>query len=227
MILRFFVLTTLATSLTLQAQNAADTGPLKWESSIEGFASRDAALPPPKDALLFVGSSSIRLWDLAGSWPNEPAINNGFGGSTLADSIHFFDQLFQPYAPKAVILYAGDNDINKGLDATEVARNFKTLASLISGAFPDVPVIYVAIKPSTARWELWPEMKKANDLIAALAHETPSWFYADIAAPMLEQQEGAPPAKWFVEDGLHLSEFGYAQWTGVVNEVLKEAGVKD
>ncbi|MDF1826581.1 MAG: GDSL-type esterase/lipase family protein [Verrucomicrobiales bacterium] len=220
---RLLILSVFLIPLQAGAQTGNSAGPEKWESSISAFETRDAASPPPTEALLFVGSSSIRMWDLKRSWPDKSTINNGFGGSTLADSIHHFDRLFTPYSPGAIVLYAGDNDIKKGLNAPEVARDFETLASLIQSAFPEVPVIYIAIKPSIARRELWPEMKQANDLIAALCNEQKYWFFADISAPMLKDGKEVPPAKWFIKDGLHLSAFGYQKWTSVVNGILEKA----
>lgn len=226
MIPRFLPALFISIGLPLCAEDPAPDAFARWAPDIAAFATRDAAAPPAKGALLFVGSSSIRMWDLKASWPGRATINNGFGGSTLADSIHYFEQLFAPYKPGAVILYAGDNDINKGLSAAEVAADFTTLATAISTSFPKTPVVYLAIKPSQARWELWPEMKAANDLIAAQCHEHESWYFADTAAPMLAESDAAPPAKWFIEDGLHLSPFGYREWTRVVNEVLTAAAVQ-
>ena len=211
------------TILTTPIQaDEAKKGPEKWEGSMTGFESRDKETPPAKDALLFVGSSSIRMWDLKKSWPETPAINNGFGGSTLADSIYHFDRLFKPYDPSAIILYAGDNDISNGLTPNEVVGDFTKLADLIKGQFPETPVIFIAIKPSQSRAKLWPSMKEANDAIATLCKRDPNLYYADIARPMLKEAS-PPPKDWFLNDGLHLSEMGYKRWTAIINRILKQA----
>lgn len=204
------------------------SGPERWEGDMKKFSARDKATPPEPDALLFVGSSSIRMWDLEKSWPDTNVVNNGFGGSTLADSIYHFDTLFGPQDPKAIIIYAGDNDIAKSLTPKETLEDFKTLADKIRAKFPEVPVIYIAIKPSIKRWELWPTMKEANDLIETYSNSRPDFYFADIATPMLKEAADSPPSEdWFVQDGLHLSEKGYRRWTNVVNRHLKSAGVVD
>ncbi|MEM6916329.1 MAG: GDSL-type esterase/lipase family protein [Verrucomicrobiota bacterium] len=203
----------------------AKKAPEKWEPDIARFEARDLESPPVKDAWLFVGSSSIRKWDLTSSWPDQETINNGFGGSTLADSIHFFDRLFLPYQPEVILIYAGDNDINRGLTAKEVAKDFETLAASISASFPGVPIVFLAIKPSEKRWELWPKMRHANELVAEKCALKENWFFADTATPMLEGSESAPDSSWFVEDGLHLSDEGYSEWTQIVNMTLREAGI--
>lgn len=222
---RFFA-TILFLLFAFAAAEESKKAPEKWEPDIAKFETRDRESPPAAGAWLFVGSSSIRKWNLEASWPEKNVINNGFGGSTLADSIHFFDRLFLPYTPEAVLLYAGDNDINKGLTAKEVAQNFETLAASISAAFPKVPVLFLAIKPSEARWELWPKMSAANELVRSRCARHESWYFADVASPMLSEENGAPDASWFIEDGLHLSEEGYAEWTRIVNSTLREAGLE-
>lgn len=209
------------------AQDDKPEGPERWEKDIATFEVRDTQSPPPDGVLLFVGSSSIRMWDLKNSWPKATSLNNGFGGSTLADSIHYFDRLVAPYDPSAIMIYAGDNDVAKGLSAKETAADFKKLANLIEDKFPEVPVIYIAIKPSRKRWEMWPTMDKANKQIAKQCKKDPQLYFADIAAPMLEGAEGAPGNDWFIEDGLHLSASGYTRWTEVINASLREAEVTD
>lgn len=204
------------------------TGPEKWNGDMAKFIERDKESPPQPGALLFVGSSSIRKWDLEKSWPATNVVNNGFGGSTLADSIHHFDTLFGPQDPKAIVIYAGDNDIAKGLTPEETLEDYKTLADKVRKKFPEVPIVYIAIKPSIKRWELWPTMKEANELIKEYSNSRPNFFFADISAPMLSDAgEGAPSEEWFVDDGLHLSPKGYRRWTNVVNRQLKAAGVME
>lgn len=199
-------------------------GPERWEKSIVGFEARDRETPPEKGTILFVGSSSIRMWELEKSWPDSPTVNNGFGGSTLADAIFHFERAIAPYQPSAIVIYAGDNDIAKDLPPEGVLGDFEALASLISVAHPDVPVVFIAIKPSIKRWSLWPTMEKANALVRKACEGNEQLHYADIAAPMLEDRDGPPAEKWFAPDGLHLSEWGYEQWTAVVKDVLREAG---
>ncbi|MEX2579689.1 MAG: GDSL-type esterase/lipase family protein [Verrucomicrobiales bacterium] len=194
----------------------------RWDKDMAAFEERDRQSPPAEGALLFVGSSSIKLWDLEKSWPDRATINNGFGGSTLADSIAHFDRLFAPYDPAAIVIYAGDNDIARGLSPEEFLADFKTLASKIEAKLPGVPVIFLAVKPSRQRWDLWPTMKAGNALVADYCEGRENLYFADIAEPMLAGRDEAPAEDWFVADGLHLSESGYARWTKVVDALLPE-----
>ncbi|MDA8634012.1 GDSL-type esterase/lipase family protein [bacterium] len=214
----------LAFALAALPSQADDSkGPERFEKSIAAFEKRDAESPSASGTLLFVGSSSIRKWKLENSWSEQSTVNNGFGGSTIGDSLHYFDRLFLPHKPEAIVLYAGDNDISNGLSPEQVADDFKSLTALLKLAHPDVPVLFIAIKPSQKRWGLWTEMKKANDLVAAQCEQEKHFYFVDIATPMLKGTGGAPDPKWFIEDGLHLSDFGYEQWTAEVNTLLSTA----
>lgn len=201
------------------------SGPARWEKDIAALEAKQKEQPAAPGSLLFVGSSSIRMWNLGTSWPDEKVVNHGFGGSMLPDTVHFFERLVAPLAPRAVIVYAGDNDIAKDRTAEQVAADFQSLVSLCEEKLPGVPLVYIAIKPSVKRWNLWPEMARANEAIAAICEAKESLHYADIATPMLAGAEGAPDKEWFLDDGLHLSPMGYARWTEVVSEVLGKAGV--
>lgn len=207
------------------AQAETPAGFARWEKDIAALEAKQKEQPAAPGSLLFVGSSSIRMWDLGASWPEENTVNQGFGGSMLSDTVHFFDRLVVPPRPRAVIVYAGDNDIAKGHSAEEVVADFKALVSRCEEKLSGVPLVYVAIKPSVRRWELWPEMERANEAIAAICGSKGHLHYADIATPMLAEAEGAPGAEWFLKDGLHLSPMGYARWTEIVGAALREAGV--
>jgi lysophospholipase L1-like esterase len=192
----------------------------RWESKIKAFEEKDKNDPPPKNGLLFVGSSSIVRWDLPKSFPDMPVINRGFGGSQIVDSIHFADRIVFPHEPSVIVFYAGDNDIASGKSAERVFNDYVEFVTLIRKRLPKTKVVYIPIKPSIRRWSMWDKMKDANARIETYAKQHLHLEYVDIATPMLSA-DGPPPEKWFVSDGLHLSEAGYALWTSLVMPHLK------
>ena len=209
----------LATLLPLSAN------PEKWEKDISKFEAAAKVSPPPKNGLLFVGSSSIRMWDLKSSFPDHPTINHGFGGSELDDSLHFADRIIIPHAPKTIFLYAGDNDINGGKSAERVIADYQKFITKIHSALPKTTIVFLPIKPSTNRWGKWPEMKKANLAIEALSQKNDLLVYLDLATPML-RKGGKPIPDLFLKDGLHLNEKGYQIWNKIVKDWLKTASSK-
>jgi lysophospholipase L1-like esterase len=193
----------------------------KWEGDIRAFEAADRENPPPTKAVFFVGSSSIRLWDLRRYFPDLPTINRGFGGSEVADALAFAERIIIPYHPRAIVVYAGDNDIAGGKSAERVADDFKKLVAKIRSDLPDTPILYLSIKPSIARWRLYDKMSDANRRIASIASSADGVYFVDVATPMLHGS-GPPDATLFVEDGLHLSEKGYKLWTGILEAKLAE-----
>ena len=192
----------------------------KWENSIQKFELQDQESPQPKMANLFVGSSSIRMWKLDKSFPKFKTINRGFGGSEIADSIHFADRIILKHRPAVVLLYAGDNDISHGKSAETVTEDFRKFVSVVRKDLPDAEIAFIAIKPSIKRWNLADQIRKANKAITAICDDDEKLTYVDIFKPMLAD-DGKPRPELFLKDGLHLNEEGYKLWASIVRPLLK------
>lgn len=195
----------------------------RWEPAIQAFEKLDKENPPAKGGVLFVGSSSIRLWKLEKSFPKLGAINRGFGGSEIADSIHFADRIILKHEPRLIFLYAGDNDISRGKTFETVVLDFQKLVRVVHDKLPDTKIVFIAIKPSTKRWNLAGTMSKANALIQAICRKDEQLGFADIWKPMLGE-DGKPRQELFAKDGLHLNEKGYRLWNSIIKPHLVPAG---
>lgn len=197
------------------------TGPARFESEIAAFEKWDRQNAAPRECILFVGSSSIRFWQTAESFPDLPVINRGFGGSTIADINHFADRIVFKYKPRTIVFYAGDNDIAAGKSPDKVFRDFQTFATGVEKRLPDTQLIYVSIKPSPLRWKLWPQSQTVNTRIRELAESHKHFQYLD-AATVILGDDGQPRKELFRADGLHLNEKGYEVWNKVVASVLEK-----
>lgn len=196
--------------------------PERWEKTIQKFEAEDEKTPPPKNAILFVGSSSIRLWDLKKSFPDRVTINRGFGGSDVSDSLHFADRIVLKHKPRVIIMYAGDNDISRGKSPERVHQDFLAFVKKVHEKQPKTQIHFLAIKPSGKRWALVDTIRKANSLVKAECEKNKLLFYIDIFEPMLGD-DGKPRGELFVEDQLHLNEKGYQLWNQLVRASLKAA----
>ena len=214
--------------LTISGAVAAQTDRLaQWKPDIDMLTANDASHPPPQHGVLFVGSSSIKNWTptLASDFPHIPVIDRGFGGSQLADSTRFADRIIVPYHPNVIVLYAGDNDINEGRTPDRVIEDFKQFVARVRKDLPHTAIVYITIKPSTSRWKLWPQMKAANDGVAAWAKTQKEVRVVDIAARMLDAN-GRPRPELLLDDGLHMRPAGYAIWIDALKPVLAAYGYK-
>ena len=202
------------------AQEFAPGDPARWADDIRAFEEADRQRQPQPGSILFVGSSSIRLWKtLAGDFPGVPVINRGFGGSQLSDAIHYIDRIVLPYRPRQIVVYAGSNDIAAGEPAEQVAADFRQFVSLVHRALPETRVAFIAIAPNEARWNLMPAFTRANELVRQYVRTDPRLAYIDVVPHMLGD-DGRPKSGLYVEDRLHMNANGYALWTTLVRPYL-------
>jgi lysophospholipase L1-like esterase len=205
------------------AQAAAkkmQTPEVRWAKQVGAFETADKTHPPPQDAVLFIGSSSIRRWtNVAAAFPDHKVINRGFGGSQLSDSVLFADRIVTPYKPRLVLLYAGDNDIAGGRSAERVFSDFKAFVAKVQAALPGTRIAYLAIKPCPAREKFLDRVKAANQLIRDYCATNDRLLYVDVFTPMLTP-EGRPRADLCIKDGLHPNAKGYELWASILRPVL-------
>lgn len=228
--MRFLLLPALLSALALNAPAAPpaaaplpDTAapepappavPGRWAESFARFDAADRLAPPAPGGVLFVGSSSIRLWDgLESSFEDEPnVIRRGFGGSHLADCAQHLERLVARYRPRLVFVYAGENDLAEGRTPAEVLESFRRFSEGLRQALPDTRLVFLSIKPSPAREALLPQMREANRLIERHAAGEPSRLgFIDLHTPMLGA-DGRPRPELFRADRLHLNAQGYRLW---------------
>jgi lysophospholipase L1-like esterase len=187
--------------------------PEKWAADIDKFTVADAAQPPAPGGVVFIGSSSIRFWNsLAIDFPGVAALNRGFGGSELADSVFYADRIVISYKPRAVVVYAGENDLNAGKSPETVLADFQAFRAKVHAALPATRILFLAIKESPSREKMRNQVLIANKLIAADCATDPRCTFVDVATPMLDANGKTRP-ELFRPDRLHLLPAGYAIWT--------------
>ena len=195
----------------------------RWQPDLERFQQADQQAAPQPGQVLFVGSSSIRLWPLDRSFPDLKPINRGFGGSQIADSVQHMEVLVLKHHPRMVVMYAGDNDLAAGKSPERVFADFAEFVAILRKRLPESRLCFIAIKPSIARWNLVDRVRRSNSLIRSYCEQHPQLEFADIFSPMLNEK-GQPRPELFVDDGLHLNDKGYALWQRVLQPLLVPEG---
>lgn len=205
-----------------KSDEVADPDPARWAKAVNEFERWDGKNAWPDKPVLFVGSSSIEFWKTRAAFPRLPVVNRGLGGAHISVVNHYFDRIVKPYRPRVIVLYAGDNDVAQGKGARRVFEDYREFIKQVRALDADTPVIYIAIKPSTARWRLWPTMNEANELIRTMSEGDEKLYFVDTATPSLGA-DGAPRKELLADDGLHLNEAGYKLWTDFVGTTIEKA----
>jgi len=198
------------------AQQQAD----RWEKYVAAYEEADRTAPPPKGQIVFVGSSTIRRWDVGSYFPGLTIINRGIDGTELADAVRYIDRLVLRYEPRLVVVYAGDNDIGYGKLSEQVSVDFERFVRAVHAKLPETRILYIGVKPSPLRWLQVDRMRMANQVIRSICERDDRLAFVDFDNLMLGWDE-TPRKALYAEDGLHLSPLGYQVWTAAIRPYLE------
>jgi len=203
---------------------AGDAAVTRWEPDIAALEALDGRETDPPDAILFIGSSSIRLWDsIATDMAPWPVVRRGYGGARYRDLCHFAPRLVARHAPRAIVVFAA-NDISQPDDLPPLDHVLIDVRATLAGIrkrHPEVPVMFVAVTPTQSRWLLWPEISRLNAAIDAMCAREVGTFFIATAERFLDPDTGRPDATLFRDDRLHLSQAGYAVWAETIGAALE------
>jgi lysophospholipase L1-like esterase len=197
-----------------QGQSAAQAAPAahdftRWEKEITAFEDSDRSNPPPKNGIVFIGSSTIRMWRTLGQdFPGQKVINRGFGGSEIVDSTHFADRIIFPYQPKMIFLRAGGNDIHAGKVPAQILADFQEFVARVHAKLPTAQIIYVSISPAPSRWPETDKYREANRLIREASLSMPFVGYCE-TFDMVLGPDGIARHELYITDMLHFNAEGY------------------
>jgi lysophospholipase L1-like esterase len=215
----------LLAGLTVGARAQPSADPAPFASEIATFAEADTAHPPKQCRLLFVGSSSIRLWDsLSNDMAPHRVVNRGFGGSTIADVNRYFDVAVGRHRPRAIFFYAGENDVAAGNTPAEVTGDFNSFLKKKDEVLGPTPVYFISLKPSKARFAQLGQQEQVNAAIRQLAARRSDLHYIDVASAMLD---GGKPRDIFQADALHMTAEGYRIWTRIIRPQAEQAAKRE
>ncbi len=209
-----------------QANNQAPQAPSEpgiWENDILKFEQLDSTETYAPDALLFVGSSSIRMWNsIAADMAPYNVIQRGFGGSKLSDLVVYTRRIVSPHSCSAVILFVANDIVGNKDDKhpEEVAALFKQVVDTIRQSHPQTPVFWIETTATPSRWHVWEQASKANELIRQSCNRSSNTYFIKTRDLFLNK-EGLPDSSLFVKDMLHLNEKGYEVWREIIKKEVE------
>lgn len=192
----------------------------KWQQEVDALKALPVSHDPAK--LLFAGSSSIRLWDsIEKDMFPYPAINRGYGGAKLKDFTFYANELTAPHKAAAIVLFVANDITGDANDLTpeKVLDYFKLTVKEIRKSHPSAPIAWVEVTPTPARWSVWPEISRANDLIRSYCESREDLFFIPTRAHFIAAN-GKPDPCLFLSDMLHLNRKGYKLWSEAIKQGL-------
>ena len=210
--------------LYVEIRKSASEDPTVYAEDIADLVARTREGPMAEDAVVFIGSSSIRLWStLERDMQPLPVVQHGFGGAKLADVEFYAEELVNPFAPRAVVVFAGTNDLHPGASKPPevLLETYRRFVERVRADLPDVPIYFIGITPSPMRWAIWDQAQETNRLVREWSASDPTLFYIE-TGPSLLGEDGEPDRDNYIFDGLHLSAQGYGIWTEIIRTRLME-----
>jgi hypothetical protein len=209
-------------SISICTQLHAQTG-FPFDNEIREFKHQDSLKFPPKNAILFIGSSSIRKWtDLEQRFAKQPIIRRGVGGCELWQVVDYYTPyILFPYHPRKIFIYAGENDIAAGKTGKLVFEEFQKLWEMINKKLPDATIYFMSIKPSPSRAKFFPEVEIANKLVKNYLNNKPNSAFIDVGTVILKRNTTVSDSSLFESDLLHLNSKGYDKWQAVLEPYVK------
>ena len=196
----------------------------RWSKEIDAFDVQNESEPDSQDAILFIGSSSIRRWEtMATDMAPYRTIRRGYGGAKFTDMGVFVDRIVTPHQYRALVMFVGNGVTGKPKDHTP--DQIEELARYIVGVSQkhqtDAPVFLIEITPCEKRFDAWPKIRQVNARLREIALSTPNTYFIPTASHYLKA-DGTPRAELFVSDRLHLNERGYELWSSLIRRRLDD-----
>ena len=215
------------TFLSISLVKAQNLDPGRFEETILAFEQEDALNPPPENAIVLTGSSSIARWNDKAKNTLAPltVIPRGFGGSVMGDVLHYLDRVALAYKPRAILIYEGDNDTAYNLSEDLIVEQFEQIVSKVAQELPRTRIYVLAVKPSISRLHVWDAARSVSARFSAIAELNPMVTFIDSASPFLDSS-GSVMGDIFVEDNLHLNEMGNEIWGATIKAGLMPAEIR-
>lgn len=190
----------------------------KWQEDVAKLAAGNAT-DGGAEHVLFLGSSSFRLWDaIHEDLAPVKVVKRAYGGARFRDLAIYTPELIAGLRfSKAVIFIANDitGKENEDTDPETTSKLARLVIAQLRSEHPEVPIHLVAVTPTPVRYKHWPRIQVTNRMLRKIAETTPGVFYIPTAYAFLDR-DGHPRAELFKEDRLHLNSIGYQIWARIL-----------
>lgn len=197
----------------------------KWTQDVDQLSLNNRA-DGSKDHVLFLGSSSFRLWESI-QQDLEPlqVVRRAYGGARYRDLAIHAPRLVEGLEfSKAVVFIANDitGSQQEDVDPQTVSQLARLVIKQLRDQQPDCQIHLLAVTPTPSRYEHWQKIQVVNQALRKISETTAGVFYIPTAYAFLDR-DGQPRAELFQEDRLHLNPTGYQIWAKIILGAIETA----
>ena len=198
--------------------------PRTWAADIARLDSLNQMQKKSPQSILFVGSSSIRLWDdIEEDMSPYPVIRRGYGGASYVDVAYYIKELVYPHQFKALVLFAGNDIWGSDSDRSpkEIGRLLNHCIKNVRKRFANKPIFVIEITHVPKRSHLIFEIDAANQVLEKVCQRHEMVHFIPTKQIYLTP-EGKIDGTLFRNDQIHQNEVGYKKWTEIIKEAIRK-----
>lgn len=202
-------------------ENKKQLKPERFENEIRIYEQRVSEHVPSENSILFLGSSSIRLWStLEQDFSDYEVVKCGFGGSRTEDVLFYYDRIIDDYPFQKIVMFCGINDINASISPDTIVKNMEAFIDKTSSRLPGSKILLLSNSVSVSKKQNYDKIIALNESYKKIVAENENVEYIDVLTPMLNPDKGIRP-ELFSADSTHMSPDGYEIWTKTIKPYLK------
>lgn len=169
--------------------------------------------------LLFIGDSLIEFFDWQSRFPEYQITDLGIAGETTQGLLYRAESVIKRIAPPDLILIMiGTNNVT--MEDFVFLPTYEEVIDTFSKAFPDATLVVNSLLPMHLPWLAGNTIERINTKLVELSI-TKEIKFLDTYKHFFDTRKN-PCVKYFLEDGVHLSEKGYAAWASTIENFLKD-----
>ena len=172
-------------------------------------------------AVVFLGDSITQGWgaNFRDQFRGMKLANRGIGGDTTRGMLIRIKDDVLALNPSAIVLLLGTNDIEVGIEADAIGRNFRKILLAIKRHNEKTPIVLCRMFPSSAEKKRPKEIiKHVNELYDAAVKNDPQVTVVDTWT-LFANDDGDADPEWF-KDLLHLNAPGYQRWAAALRPIF-------
>ncbi len=169
--------------------------------------------------ILFIGHSLIEFFDWQDRFPAHRVANLGVAGESVEGLLSRIERITKKY-PTAQLIFVMSGINNIAMEDFEFLGSYKKIIERLSTTYPRAQIFINSLLPTRTDFISDESIRNVNKSLKELAEDANA-EYLDIYGLFIDN-DGRAKKDYLLEDGVHLSNEGYAVWARAVDEIINQ-----